>query len=85
MAVTSKNPLRASSDDGQSVWLDYIRRSLIMRGELRRLIEDDGLRGVTSNTAIFENAVAGVMIFAAGGDPAGLDITGSETEERRRA
>ena len=42
MAVTSKNPLRASSDDGQSVWLDYIRRSLIMRGELRRLIEDDG-------------------------------------------
>ena len=44
---------------GQSVWLDYIRRSLITGGELRRLLDEDGLRGVTSNPAIFEKAIAG--------------------------
>ncbi|HSE93780.1 MAG TPA: bifunctional transaldolase/phosoglucose isomerase [Methylomirabilota bacterium] len=43
----------------QSVWLDYIRRSLITGGELRRLLDEDGLRGVTSNPAIFEKAIAG--------------------------
>jgi transaldolase/glucose-6-phosphate isomerase len=41
------------------VWLDYIRRTLITSGELRRLIDDDGLRGMTSNPAIFEKAIAG--------------------------
>jgi transaldolase/glucose-6-phosphate isomerase len=51
--------LRALEVFGQSVWLDYIRRSLITGGELRRLIAEDGLRGVTSNPAIFEKAVAG--------------------------
>jgi transaldolase/glucose-6-phosphate isomerase len=54
-----ENPLRALQVFGQSVWLDYIRRSLITSGELRRLIDEDGLRGVTSNPAIFEKAVAG--------------------------
>src|SRR6516225_310940 len=54
-----ENPLRALQVFGQSVWLDYIRRSLITSGELRRLIEEDGLRGVTSNPAIFEKAVTG--------------------------
>ena len=44
---------------GQSVWLDYMRRSLITSGELRRLIDEDGLRGVTSNPSIFEKAIAG--------------------------
>ncbi len=53
------NPLRALSDYGQSVWLDYIRRSLITSGELQRLIAEDGLRGVTSNPAIFEKAITG--------------------------
>jgi hypothetical protein len=47
-----ENPLRALQVLGQSVWLDYIRRSLITSGELRRLIDEDGLRGVTSNPAI---------------------------------
>jgi transaldolase len=42
---------------GQSIWLDYIRRDLIAGGELRRLIEQDGLRGMTSNPAIFEKAI----------------------------
>lgn len=59
MSTTSKNPLRLLQDYGQSVWLDYIRRSLLTSGELRRLIEEDGLRGMTSNPAIFEKAIAG--------------------------
>jgi transaldolase/glucose-6-phosphate isomerase len=54
-----ENRLRALQIFGQSVWLDYIRRSLITSGELRRLIDEDGLRGVTSNPAIFEKAIAG--------------------------
>jgi transaldolase/glucose-6-phosphate isomerase len=54
-----ENRLRALEVFGQSVWLDYIRRSLIESGELRRLIVEDGVRGVTSNPAIFEKAVAG--------------------------
>lgn len=42
---------------GQSIWLDYIRRGLIESGDLARMIEDDGLLGVTSNPAIFEKAI----------------------------
>jgi transaldolase / glucose-6-phosphate isomerase len=55
----SSNPLRELLDYGQSVWLDYIRRSLLTSRELQRLLDDDGLRGVTSNPAIFEKAIAG--------------------------
>jgi transaldolase/glucose-6-phosphate isomerase len=44
---------------GQSVWLDYIRRGLISSGELKRMVEEDGLAGVTSNPAIFEKAIVG--------------------------
>ncbi len=54
-----ENPVRALQVFGQSVWLDYIRRSLITSGELRRLIDEDGLRGLTSNPSIFEKAIAG--------------------------
>src|SRR6516162_5080534 len=54
-----ENPLRALQVFGQSVWLDYIRRNLITGGELRRLIDEDGLGGVTSNPAIFEKAITG--------------------------
>ncbi len=53
------NALKELQRFGQSVWLDYIRRSLIIGGELRRLLDEDGLRGVTSNPAIFEKAIAG--------------------------
>jgi transaldolase/glucose-6-phosphate isomerase len=53
------NPLRDLQKYGQSLWLDYIRRSLITGGDLRRLVEEDGLRGVTSNPTIFEKAIAG--------------------------
>ena len=51
------NPLQRLATFGQSIWLDYIRRDLISNGELRRLIEVDGLRGITSNPAIFEKAI----------------------------
>ncbi|NMF64291.1 bifunctional transaldolase/phosoglucose isomerase [Brasilonema octagenarum] len=54
-----KNPLQSLQSYGQSVWLDYIRRSLITSGELQKLIDEDGLRGVTSNPSIFEKAIAG--------------------------
>ena len=43
---------------GQSVWFDFIRRSLITSGELKELIAQ-GVRGITSNPAIFEKAIAG--------------------------
>jgi|SRR5215831_8612929 len=52
------NPLRALSDYGQSVWLDYIHRHLLVSGELQQLVEEDGVSGVTSNPAIFEKAIA---------------------------
>jgi transaldolase len=52
------NPLKELAALGQSIWLDYIRRNLIVSGELRRLIEEDGLRGMTSNPSIFEKAIA---------------------------
>jgi transaldolase / glucose-6-phosphate isomerase len=53
------NPLKDLQRYGQSVWLDYIRRNLLTSGELKRLIDEDGLRGMTSNPAIFEKAIAG--------------------------
>ncbi len=58
------NPLRELASFGQSVWLDYIRRSLITSGELKRLVAEDGLRGVTSNPAIFEKAIVGSTDYA---------------------
>jgi transaldolase/glucose-6-phosphate isomerase len=53
------NPLTQLQTFGQSLWLDYIRRDLLKGGELQRLIAEDGLRGMTSNPAIFEKAIAG--------------------------
>ncbi len=53
------NPLTQLQTFGQSIWLDYIRRDLLQDGELQRLITEDGLRGMTSNPAIFEKAIAG--------------------------
>ena len=54
-----QNPLQRLARFGQSVWLDYIRRSLMTSGELRRLVESDGLGGMTSNPSIFEKAIEG--------------------------
>lgn len=55
----SESPLRALVRLGQSVWLDYISRDLLSSEPFRRLIEDDGLDGMTSNPTIFEKAIAG--------------------------
>jgi transaldolase/glucose-6-phosphate isomerase len=54
-----ENPLLKLAGFGQSIWLDYIRRNLLASGELKQLIEEDGLKGVTSNPAIFEKAIGG--------------------------
>lgn len=58
VVTTSLNPLKLLSEQGQSVWLDYFRRDLMSSGELDRLIEQDGLNGLTSNPTIFEKAIA---------------------------
>jgi transaldolase len=62
---TSKatNPLKALLDYGQSMWLDYIRRDLITSGSLKKMIEEDGLRGMTSNPAIFEKAIGESSLY----------------------
>src|SRR5258708_31985492 len=52
------NPLVALHSFKLSFWLDYIRRSLLTSGELKKLIEKDGLRGMTSNPTIFEKAIS---------------------------
>src|ERR1700726_649520 len=57
------NPLKELLKFGQSVWLDYIRRDLLTSGELKRLIEEDGLRGMTSNPTIFEKAITGGKLY----------------------
>ena len=53
------NPLVELGKSGQSPWYDYIRRGLITSGELKAMIDKDGLMGVTSNPSIFEKAIAG--------------------------
>jgi transaldolase len=52
------NPFRALNELGQSVWLDYVERSFARGGELARLIEEDGIAGVTTNPAILHKAIA---------------------------
>jgi transaldolase/glucose-6-phosphate isomerase len=61
--VKGTNPLKDLLNYGQSVWLDYIRRDLFTTGELKRLINEDGLRGMTSNPAIFEKAIADSTLY----------------------
>ena len=58
------NPLQQLEACGQSPWLDYLKRSLVGSGELERLIENDGLKGVTSNPSIFEKAIGGSDEYA---------------------
>lgn len=57
-AQAQQNPLKELARFGQSPWLDYIRRDLFSTGELKRLVEEDGLKGMTSNPAIFEKAIS---------------------------
>ncbi len=56
---TSMNPLKHLNDFGQVVWFDFLSRRFIAEGRLKKLVEEDGLTGVTSNPSIFEKAIAG--------------------------
>ena len=62
--IMKENSLLNLQGFGQSIWLDYIRRDLIANGELRRLINEDGLQGMTSNPSIFEKAIVSSQIYA---------------------
>lgn len=55
----AENPLRMLQEHGQSVWLDYIRRLDLVSGQFQRLVDEDGVSGVTANPTIFEKAIAG--------------------------
>ena len=59
----TKNPLIELLSYGQSMWLDYIRRDLFTTGKLKQMIAEDGLRGMTSNPAIFEKAIAESSLY----------------------
>jgi transaldolase len=62
-ADRSANPLKGLLAYGQSPWMDYIRRDLLTSGELKKYIDNDGLRGMTSNPAIFEKAITGSHLY----------------------
>jgi transaldolase / glucose-6-phosphate isomerase len=53
------NPVMALHEHGQAVWLDLLARRFIAKGDLKKLIGEVGLRGVTSNLSIFEKAIDG--------------------------
>jgi transaldolase / glucose-6-phosphate isomerase len=57
------NPLKGLLDYGQSPWMDYIRRDLLTGGGLKKMIDEDGLRGQTSNPSIFEKAIAESTVY----------------------
>ena len=62
-AKATRNPLQQLLNYGQSMWLDYIRRDLFTTGKLKQMIANDGLRGMTSNPAIFEKAIADSSLY----------------------
>src|SRR5947207_5166841 len=51
------NPVKALENHGQAVWLDFLARGFVAKGELKKLIDADGVKGVTSNPSIFEKAI----------------------------
>ena len=51
------NPVKALENHGQAVWLDFLARGFVARGDLKKLIDTDGVKGVTSNPSIFEKAI----------------------------
>src|SRR5271166_1369442 len=58
------NPLKGLLEYGQSPWMDYIRRDLLTGGGLKKMIDGDGLRGMTSNPAIFEKSITGSTLYS---------------------
>jgi transaldolase/glucose-6-phosphate isomerase len=63
-AGSGTNPLKGLLTYGQSPWMDYIRRDLLTSGGLKKMIDQDGLRGMTSNPTIFEKAISGSKDYA---------------------
>jgi transaldolase / glucose-6-phosphate isomerase len=59
----SENPLRQLYGYGQSFWFDSLNREMIVNGDLKRMIEDDGLRGITSNPTIFHSALSSSDLY----------------------
>jgi transaldolase / glucose-6-phosphate isomerase len=62
--TTSANPLKGLLAYGQSPWMDYVRRDLLTSGNLKKMIQEDGLMGMTSNPTIFEKAITGSKDYA---------------------
>jgi transaldolase len=62
-STKTTNPLKELLNFGQSMWLDYIRRDLLTTGRLKQMIENDGLRGMTSNPSIFEKAIGDSSLY----------------------
>jgi transaldolase / glucose-6-phosphate isomerase len=62
-SAKATNPLKALLSYGQSMWLDYIRRDLFTSGNLKKMIDEDGLRGMTSNPSIFEKAIGESALY----------------------
>jgi transaldolase/glucose-6-phosphate isomerase len=57
------NPLKGLLEYGQSPWMDYIRRDLLTGGGLKKMVDGDGLRGMTSNPSIFEKSITGSTLY----------------------
>ncbi|NIA01562.1 MAG: transaldolase [Bacteroidia bacterium] len=70
------NSLRQLQAEGQAVWLDYIRRDILLDGSLRRMVAEDGVSGVTSNPAIFQKAIGESDLY----DSAIEDFSRRETQ-----
>ena len=73
------NKVKQIHSFGQSIWLDFIDRAIISSGKLQSLIDDDGVRGVTSNPAIFEKAITSSSDYDA--DIKEFGKTANTTEE----
>jgi transaldolase len=75
--IMASNPLLTIKDYGQSIWMDNLTRDLIQSGELKRMIENQGIRGITTNPAIFEKAIASNALYETdikAGFDAGLSV-----------
>src|SRR6476646_5410592 len=64
LGTAGANPLKGLLAYGQSPWMDYIRRDLLTSGGLKKMIQQDGLMGMTSNPTIFEKAITGSKDYA---------------------
>ena len=63
MATATKSPITELQALGQSVWLDNISREILDNGDLKKLIVEDGLQGVTSNPTIFDKSISGGSFY----------------------